>query len=440
MTGMFGVQESGRDAAPGLESFRRRLARSLFAWFAASCLAGGALFLQGEPFLRTLGAALGAWGVAGAAIAAAARGWMSWRLPAAREQESPLRPAQETRRLRRLLRAGIAAGVAGAAASLPVALQSAAGKWRGAGWGILAQSLFLFALGAVMTRRLPPFALLPYLPAFGEPEHQPFLLGGAERVALLVHGFGGSPTEMRPLAEVLNAAGWSARGMLLPGFGSQLSSLPLVRWQDWKQAVTGELQLLRALYSAVLLVGFSLGGAVCLAAAAEENPDGLVLLAPFTRTGGDLKRTFGGLVLPYVSRFFYPLKGADFSNPRLRRAIGEALPEADLGDSRTVSTLRSVGVPSTILKQLVRAGLRARQAAASMTAPVFILQGKDDAVVRPESTRRLLRRFRRSVRYTEVPGDHSLVRPASPAWEQVAREVVSFAGNLRASEVHHGQS
>ncbi len=439
MSGLHGVQESGLSAAAGLQSFRRRLARSLFAWFAPSCLAGGALLLQGEPLLRTLGAALAAWGVAGAAIGAAAGG-ASRRLSAAGEQEDPLRPAQETRRLQRLLRAGMAAGVAGAAAGLLIALQPEAGPWRGAGWGTLAQSLLLIALGVVHLGRVPPLALLPYLPVFDQPEHQPFLLGGGERAALLVHGFAGSPADMRPLAEVLNAAGWSVRGMLLPGFGPQLSALPQVRWQDWIQAVTGELQLLRALYHGVLLVGFSLGGAICLAAAAEENPDGLVLLAPFTSTGGDLKRTFGGLVLPYVSRFFYPLKGADFSSPRLRKAIGEALPEADLEDSRTVSTLRSVGVPSTILKQLVRAGLRGRRAAASVTAPALILQGGDDAVVRPEGTRRLLRRFRPPVRYEEVPGDHSLIRPSSPAWEQVAREVVSFAGQLHASEVPHGHS
>ncbi len=434
------MQESGRGAAPGLESFRRGLSRRLLAWSAASCLLGGAFLLPGHALLHTLGASLGAWGVVEAVFAAATEGRMPGRSPGTPGPEDPLQPAKEIRRLRRLLRAGMAAGIVGAAAGLPVALQSASVTWRGAGWGTAAQGLLLFALGLFKLRHLPALAILQYLPAFREPEHQPFLLGGGERVALLVHGFGGSPAEMRPLAEVLNAAGWSARGMLLPGFGPQLSLLPQARWEDWKQAVIGEMQLLGALYSGVLLVGFSLGGAICLAAAAEENPDGLVLLAPFTRTGSDLKRTLGPLILPHLSRYFYPLKGADFSNPRLRKVLGQALPEADLADSRTVSALRSVGVPSSILEQLVRAGLRARRAAASVAAPVFILQGKDDSLVRPEYTQRLLRRFRHPVRYTEIPGDHALVRPISPAWDRVAQEVVSFAEDLRRSEVLHGHS
>ena len=442
MSGLQRGEGSGRSArgrastAPDLRDYRRRLARRLLAWFAASCLAGGALFLQHNLVLHALAGALTAWGALGALIAVPAAGRLG-RHPAAQpEKDDPLRLARETRLLRRLLQAGVAAGGAGAMAGVPLGLE-AAGGWRDAGWGIAAQGLFLVALGLLHLRRLPALSLPEPVPWFSGPEHRPFLLGGGGRVALLVHGFGGSPAEMRPLAEELNAAGWSARGMLLPGFGPQLSSLPEVVWQDWKRAVAGELGLLRALYSEVLLLGFSLGGAVCLAAAAEESPDGLVLLAPFTRAGSDLKKTLGGLLLPHVSRFFYPLKEADFSDPRLRKAVGELLPEADLEDPRTISALRSVGVPSVILEQVVRAGLQARRAATSARMPVLLIQGKEDTVVHPEDTLRLLRRFPRPPRYVELPAGHSLVRPASPAWEQVAEEVVSFAGALAAQEVRH---
>ena len=442
MTRLHGVEGSSRSAKgrvsaePDLDFYRRRLSHRLLVWFAASFLAGGALFLQHDLSLRSLAEALTAWGVLGAVIAVPAAGRLRTHPAPALERKDPLRLAQETRLLRRLLQAGIAAGGAGAIAGVPMGLE-AAGGWRGAGWGIAAQGLLLVTLGLVHLRRLPALSLPEPLPWFSGPEHRPFLLGGGGRAALLVHGFASSPAEMHPLAEELNAAGWSVRGMLLPGFGPQLSSLPEVGWQDWKRAVAGELQVLRALYPEVLLVGFSLGGAVCIAAAAEENPDGLVLLAPFTRAGGDLKKTLGGLILPYVSRFFFPLRDADFSEPRLRKAIGEVLPEADLEDPRTISALRSVGVPSAILEQVVRAGLQARRAAASIAMPVLLIQGREDTVVYPEYTRRLLRRFPSPPRYVEVPAAHSLVRPSSPAWEQVAQEIVSFAGAIAASEVRH---
>ena len=440
MTGTHGGNGSSGSAgnrtvtAPGLDFYRRRLALGLLVWFAVSCLAGGALFLQHDLILHALAGALTAWGVLGAAIAVPAAGGLRRRPAPAPEGNDPLRLARETRLLRRLLRAGIAAGGAGALTGVPLALETGGG-WREAGWGIAAQGLLLVALGLVNLRRLPALSLPEPVPWFNGPEHRPFMLGGGGRAALLVHGFASSPAEMRALAEELNAAGWSVRGMLLPGFGPQLPSLPEVSWQDWKGAVIGELQLLRALYPEVLLIGFSLGGAVCLTAAAEENPDGLVLLAPFTRAGGDLRKTLGGLILPHVSRFFYPLKDADFSEPRLRKAVGELLPEADLEDPRTISALRSVGVPSVILEQLLGAGLEARRAAATVSLPVLLIQGRDDTVVRPEDTRRLLRRFPRPPGYVELPGPHSLARPSSPAWEQVVQEVVSFAGALAAPEV-----
>jgi carboxylesterase len=439
MIGLHGGKRSGSsargraDTVPSLDCYRRRLARRLLLWFAASCAAGGALLLQRDLPLHALAEALGAWGLLGGAIALPAAGRLRRRSTRERGKD-PLRLAQETRLVRRLLQAGIAAGGMGAAAGLPLGLE-AAGGWRDAGWGIAAQGLLLVALGLLHLRRLPALPLPEPLPWFSGPEHRPFLLGGGGRAALLVHGFAGSPAEMRALAEELNGAGWSVRGMLLPGFGPQLGSLPEVHWRDWKRAVVGELQMLRALYSGVLLVGFSLGGAISLAAAAEEKPDGLVLLAPFTRAGGDLKKNLGALLLPYVSRFFYPLKDADFSNLRLRKALEELLPEADLEDARTISALRSVGVPSSILEQVVRVGQQGRRAAASLSTPVLLIQGKTDTVVNPEDTRRLLRRFPLPALYLEVPAPHSLVRPSSPAWDQVSEEVVAFAEALSAAEV-----
>jgi carboxylesterase len=266
---------------------------------------------------------------------------------------------------------------------------------------------------------------------FRGPEHQPFLLEGQEGAVLLVHGFGDSPEEMRPLGEELHAAGWTARGMLLPGFGPQLSAIADVRWEDWIEAVLQELRALRARHSRVLLLGYSLGGSLALAASAAEPPDGLELLAPFTQANGDLKKIAGGMILPLISRYFYPLKDADFADPRLQSTIRDFLPSADLDDPRTVSALRSVGFPISILEQVVRSGWHARRAAASLRLPVLILQGAEDDLVHPEATRRLLQRFPVPPRYIEVPGEHALTRPSSPSWEEVRRETLWFAEELQ---------
>ena len=414
-----------------LRSFQNRLEHRILAWSAFSTLAAALLYLRPIPFLRALAISLATW--AGLGILAALLSELSSlrRTRAALEQTDPLRLAGESRAFNRALELAMALGAAGAVAGLSLALRAAMPEWRGSGWGTLGQGAFVLFFGLFHLRRIPAWPFPEPLPAFRGPEHEPFLLEGPEGAVLLVHGFGDSPEEMRPLGEELHAAGWTARGMLLPGFGPQLSALGDVRWEDWMEAVLQELRALRGRYSRVVLLGYSLGGSLALAASAVEPPDGLELLAPFTQANGDLKKIAGGMILPFLSRFFYPLKDADLTDPQLQSTIRDFLPTVDLEDSRTVSALRSVGFPTSILEQVVRSGWHARRAAASLRLPVLILQGVEDAVVNPEATRRLLQRFPVPPRYMEVPGEHALTRPSSPSWEEVQRETLSFAAELQ---------
>ena len=81
-------------------------------------------------------------------------------------------------------------------------------------------------------------------PLFQGAEHLPFTLAGSAPggpAALLVHGFPGTPAELRPLAEALHAAGWTARGLLLPGFGPEFAALGRQHAADWIGAVRGAL-------------------------------------------------------------------------------------------------------------------------------------------------------------------------------------------------------
>ena len=67
-------------------------------------------------------------------------------------------------------------------------------------------------------------------------EHQPFLFEAGSSRALLIHGFLGSPRELRPLAQELASAGVTARGVLLPGFGADIARLKEVRAEEWLAA------------------------------------------------------------------------------------------------------------------------------------------------------------------------------------------------------------
>src|SRR2546430_7371293 len=54
---------------------------------------------------------------------------------------------------------------------------------------------------------------------------------------LLVHGFTGTPEEMRPLGEALAARGFPVYAVRLAGHGTDVAELARTRWTDWFASV-----------------------------------------------------------------------------------------------------------------------------------------------------------------------------------------------------------
>ena len=277
--------------------------------------------------------------------------------------------------------------------------------------------------------------------AFQGPEHLPFLWPGGAPAALLVHGFPGTPAEMRPLGEALHKAGWTVQGLLLPGFGPQIATLDERRAGDWAAAAEEALCALKRDHSPILLVGYSMGAALAIGAAARATPDGLVLLAPFLLapfpkawraypTCDAPVSLREGFLRPLLPRSFRPLRRADFANPQLRRFVANFFPQANLDNPQTQEDLRQIDVPLSIVNQVRITGRTAYDQAPGVETPLLIVQGKHDEIVRLRFTRRLMKRFPHSPRYLEVDADHDLVRPAHTAWPAIEQAVLDFAASL----------
>src|SRR3954451_8798123 len=99
---------------------------------------------------------------------------------------------------------------------------------------------------------------------YTDPEHHPSLFEASFSRALLIHGFLGSPRELRPLAQELAGAGVTARGVLLPGFGADIARLKRIQAEDWLTAARAAWEEIREGASRTTLIGFSMGGAVAL--------------------------------------------------------------------------------------------------------------------------------------------------------------------------------
>ncbi|HLZ55582.1 MAG TPA: alpha/beta fold hydrolase [Ktedonosporobacter sp.] len=95
---------------------------------------------------------------------------------------------------------------------------------------------------------------------------------------LLVHGLNGSRRDMAELAAFLRTYGMVTENILLPGHGTQVSDMFPLGWVDWSRAVRAALHALKARCDMVFLVGHSLGGALSLHTAAQEEVAGIVTM------------------------------------------------------------------------------------------------------------------------------------------------------------------
>jgi carboxylesterase len=263
------------------------------------------------------------------------------------------------------------------------------------------------------------------LKVFQGERHADFLVERGVPAALLIHGFPGTPAEVRPLAAILNASGWTTRGLLLPGFGAQIDSLWQRKAQEWIDAAVEALQSLLARHQPVMLLGYSMGAAVSILAAIRLQPDRLILLAPFWQLGTRGQRAVFQIARP-IARHVKPFSRANFNNPRWRVLLGQFLQDADLDDPEVQQLIRRASVPVDLLDQIHALGQRAYQLAAQIDRPVLILQGRRDPVVKPELTQQLMRRFTGPIEYVEIDAQHALIDPALPDWPQVERALLDF--------------
>ena len=91
--------------------------------------------------------------------------------------------------------------------------------------------------------------------------------------ALLVHGFTGSPYEMRPVGAHLAERGIGSEAVLLQGHGTHPDDMLTARHTDWLADVEAGLDRLCARYSRVFLIGLSMGGTLVLNVAARRADD-----------------------------------------------------------------------------------------------------------------------------------------------------------------------
>lgn len=195
-----------------------------------------------------------------------------------------------------------------------------------------------------------------------------FTLGppGSEATAgvLLIHGFTGSPWEVRPLGEALAARRFHVRGIRLPGHGTDPEAMAWVTWKSWEEAADEALQAMTG-FRHVFVAGLSMGAllGMLLAARYPAQVQGLALVAPVWKLrpwDGRLLSRLRFLPLPRWTGYWVKKTGSDIDD-EAARADNPVLPKyplARLYDLFTIQEHARAAVPNVRCPALVAAALQ----------------------------------------------------------------------------------
>jgi carboxylesterase len=219
--------------------------------------------------------------------------------------------------------------------------------------------------------------------------------------------------------------GWTVQGLMLPGMGRDISTLHQRCLSDWTGAVAAALARLTEEFIATLVVGYSMGGALAIDAAAKHQINGLILLAPFWSLG-EPWLNFVWPLIRLVFRQLKPLNQVDFSKAEIRNSISRMFGEIDIDDPSVRQALRDISVPLKTIEQVRKLGTLVFRQAAHVEIPTIVLQGLEDRIAPPHRTKQLIRRLTNVVEYREIKAGHDLIDSDGAAWVEVKDRVVNF--------------
>lgn len=200
------------------------------------------------------------------------------------------------------------------------------------------------------------------------PTTEPFFFPGNQVGCLLIHGFTGTPKEMRWMGEYLNRQGFSALGVRLTGHATHVDDLIHTQYTDWLGCVEDGYRLLSGTVERIYLLGLSMGGVLALTAASYLPVQGVVAMATPYKLPDDWRLNFIDLfarVRPYTPKSKDPPGSEWFDQEAYRDHI-----------SYLQQPTRSVG-------ELNKLCAKMRAALPQVNAPVLLIHSRDDISVLP---------------------------------------------------------
>lgn len=201
------------------------------------------------------------------------------------------------------------------------------------------------------------------------PGAEEFYFEGGSVGCLLVHGFTGSPAEMRLLGERLAGAGYTVYGVRLAGHGTCPEDMLRTDHNQWYKSVEHGWETLSRNCAKIFVIGLSMGGTLALHLAGNYPVQGVVALSTPIYINN---RKLPFLLIFRLFRTF---------ETKQRKAMAVD-PRYNISYDRT--PLRCV----TSLLKLIKLSMGRLQ---RISAPVLIIQSTVEHTVKPESAEYIFR-------------------------------------------------
>jgi carboxylesterase len=198
-----------------------------------------------------------------------------------------------------------------------------------------------------------------------------FFLGDSSKpVCLLIHGFTGTPKEMRPMGEFLNRQGYPCLGIRLAGHATDPEDMVRSRWTDWAASVEDGYHLLCGMSDNIFLIGLSMGGVLSLLMSTRLKVKGVIAMSTPSRLPTDYPIWLIEL-LSHVMRY----------RPKSKEPPGS-------GWFDKVAYKDHIAYPKNPVRstaELKKLILEMRAALPKVNVPVLLMHSKDERYILPDN-------------------------------------------------------
>jgi len=225
----------------------------------------------------------------------------------------------------------------------------------------------------------------------------------------MIHGFTGTPMEFRRIGYKMQDQGFTVNAVRLPGHGTSPEEMMHTGWTDWYGHVLENYDKLAGVCKNVVVMGYSLGGLLALKLSAERQTSGIVSIATpiFLATRRIVFAAVMQHFLDYVEK-----------KPKDTPIV------LDESCAYTKTPIRSVISLRKLLKHV-------KVILPRIEAPIWIGQGKKDAIVLQESAEFLHQNVRSPMKELHFYHESSHGLLLDQEKEQVYEDISSFIQSLQ---------